>query len=335
MEKKTIGSFISVLRKAKGMTQRELAEQLNVSDKAVSRWEREETLPDLTLIPVLADIFGVTADELLRGCRNTTEAPAAHSEEKSQKQLCYLLNKAKTNYQIRTLIAVLIAVLGVIAAAILNLAFLRAIAGFWVGCIFFLTAAVLQTIFKIQSGASLQGEDFEGEALTACKQALNKYSFWGYTAIAALFAFTLPLLGVEDAYMGLTLESWLIPIRYVTKLSEIGSTDTHSYVACSYYPQPSLMVLLAAGSLWMYRRRKAIVLHRRLLLRTAGFTLLVQVGTWLVLALVDELLWNTGVHNIYTFSLLPIAIVLLLAEAVAAWFMYAKKAKALQQEPTA
>ena len=57
MEKKTLGSFLCVLRKAKGMTQKELAELLNVSDKAVSRWERDESMPDILLIPVLADIF--------------------------------------------------------------------------------------------------------------------------------------------------------------------------------------------------------------------------------------------------------------------------------------
>ena len=59
MEKKTTGQFLSVLRKAKGMTQRELAELLNVSDKAVSRWERDESMPDILLLPVLADIFDV------------------------------------------------------------------------------------------------------------------------------------------------------------------------------------------------------------------------------------------------------------------------------------
>lgn len=46
MEKKTIGSFIAALRKANGLTQKELAEKLNVSDKAVSRWERDECYPD-------------------------------------------------------------------------------------------------------------------------------------------------------------------------------------------------------------------------------------------------------------------------------------------------
>ena len=69
MEKNTIGSFIAALRRAKGMTQRELAEQLFVSDKTVSRWERNESEPELSLIPMIADIFGVTSDELLRGKR--------------------------------------------------------------------------------------------------------------------------------------------------------------------------------------------------------------------------------------------------------------------------
>lgn len=69
MEKKTIGGFISALRKANGMTQKELAEQLNVSDKTVSRWERDDGTPDLSVIPAIAEIFDVTCDELLRGER--------------------------------------------------------------------------------------------------------------------------------------------------------------------------------------------------------------------------------------------------------------------------
>ena len=67
MGKRTIGSFISVLRRAQGWTQRDLAEKLCVSDKAVSRWERDESAPDLSLLPLIADLFGITVDELLRG----------------------------------------------------------------------------------------------------------------------------------------------------------------------------------------------------------------------------------------------------------------------------
>ena len=81
MERKTIGSFIAVLRKAQGMTQRQLAEKLNVSDKTVSRWERDEGSPDLALIPILAEIFSVSCDELLRGER----LPGERSEQDREK----------------------------------------------------------------------------------------------------------------------------------------------------------------------------------------------------------------------------------------------------------
>ena len=60
MEKKTIGGFIAALRKANGMTQKDLADRLNVSDKTISRWERDDGDPDLAAIPVMAEIFGVT-----------------------------------------------------------------------------------------------------------------------------------------------------------------------------------------------------------------------------------------------------------------------------------
>lgn len=62
-----IGAFLLQLRKEKGMTQREVAEQLHVSDKTVSRWERNEGVPDLFLVPELAALYGLTSDELLLG----------------------------------------------------------------------------------------------------------------------------------------------------------------------------------------------------------------------------------------------------------------------------
>ena len=77
MEKKTLGSFISALRRAQGLTQQEVADRLLVSNRAVSRWERDEAMPDITLLPAIADLFGVTVDELLRGDRLRTTEPTA------------------------------------------------------------------------------------------------------------------------------------------------------------------------------------------------------------------------------------------------------------------
>lgn len=63
------GNFLYSLRKGKGMTQQELADRLNVTNKAVSKWETGEAFPETAQLVPLSDIFGVTVDELLRGRR--------------------------------------------------------------------------------------------------------------------------------------------------------------------------------------------------------------------------------------------------------------------------
>lgn len=67
MKKQTLGMMISSLRKAKGMTQLELAEKMGVTDKAVSKWERDLSYPDINTIPKLADLFDTSVDELMQG----------------------------------------------------------------------------------------------------------------------------------------------------------------------------------------------------------------------------------------------------------------------------
>lgn len=67
MNKHSIGKTIAELRKAKGWKQVELAERLNISDKAVSKWESETGYPEITMFPKLADLFGVSIDYLMTG----------------------------------------------------------------------------------------------------------------------------------------------------------------------------------------------------------------------------------------------------------------------------
>ncbi len=72
--KKTLGMMIAELRKQKGMTQLELAEKMGVTDKAVSKWERDLSCPDIGSIPNLAEILGVSVEELMQN-KKTTEQP--------------------------------------------------------------------------------------------------------------------------------------------------------------------------------------------------------------------------------------------------------------------
>ena len=77
MSSKSMGETISTLRKEKGLTQKELADQLNITDKAVSKWERDAACPDTQLIPKLAEIFGVSIEELMNA--KSAAVPVKHN----------------------------------------------------------------------------------------------------------------------------------------------------------------------------------------------------------------------------------------------------------------
>ena len=77
---KTLGTMIAELRKQHGMTQLELAEKMGVTDKAVSKWERDLSCPDINSIPNLAEILGVSVEELMQ-VKKTAEAPAGKAGE--------------------------------------------------------------------------------------------------------------------------------------------------------------------------------------------------------------------------------------------------------------
>ena len=74
IDKSKFGAFISELRKAKGLTQKELAERLFISDKAISKWETGHSVPDITLLVPLSEILDVTVTELLECHRIEKEA---------------------------------------------------------------------------------------------------------------------------------------------------------------------------------------------------------------------------------------------------------------------
>ena len=71
----TFGEKLQALRQKAGMSQDALAEKLNVSRQAVSRWERDETMPETDKVIALADLFGVTTDYLLRQRPEANQEP--------------------------------------------------------------------------------------------------------------------------------------------------------------------------------------------------------------------------------------------------------------------
>ncbi|MCC8072984.1 MAG: helix-turn-helix domain-containing protein [Clostridiales bacterium] len=80
MDSAKTGALIAELRKKKGLTQIQLADLLSISNRTVSKWEKGDGFPDITLIPKIAELLGVTADELLAGEQNKADETETQPE---------------------------------------------------------------------------------------------------------------------------------------------------------------------------------------------------------------------------------------------------------------
>lgn len=104
-----MGEFLSSLRHAHGYTQQQVADKLNVSNRTVSAWERDNAVPDVLLLPAIAELYGVTVDELLRG--SLTERDSDKPMFSKQTELS-MQRKKVSEYILRAYILLGVAVLG-------------------------------------------------------------------------------------------------------------------------------------------------------------------------------------------------------------------------------
>ena len=89
MSKKSLGMMIASLRKEKRKTQIELAEKMGVTDKAVSKWERDLACPDVSTLPKLAEVFDISVDELMQ-CK----AESQNEKKKDFTPMIHMIMKA-------------------------------------------------------------------------------------------------------------------------------------------------------------------------------------------------------------------------------------------------
>ena len=92
----TIGSRIAKFRKGKNLTQEELANQVGVSSQAVSKWENDASCPDISLLPQLCKVLGITTDELLTGKNDEVKlVPVEHRKSLDQLTLRIKVDSAQ------------------------------------------------------------------------------------------------------------------------------------------------------------------------------------------------------------------------------------------------
>ena len=114
--KQIISQNIVALRRESGMTQIELAEKLNYSDKAVSKWERGESIPDITVLKAIADLFEVTVDYLISAEHKEGDRKTDEPDEKQ------IARRARKHAMITGMSVILVWVIATILFVILDVA---------------------------------------------------------------------------------------------------------------------------------------------------------------------------------------------------------------------
>lgn len=117
MDAKKIGEFLKNLRKAKGLTQQAVADELYVNSKTISKWENGDSIPDISIILNVAAFYGVTVDEILKGSRNDTNL--INKEEEDLKNERLISNVIRRKYNIYFYIALGVLMLFFITSIIL------------------------------------------------------------------------------------------------------------------------------------------------------------------------------------------------------------------------
>lgn len=107
MDLEKIGRFIAECRKEKGITQAQLAEKINITDKAVSKWETGKGLPDVSIMIELCNILGINVNELLSGERLSEE----NYQEKANENIVNMIKVADKNRRIKNKMILIIVII--------------------------------------------------------------------------------------------------------------------------------------------------------------------------------------------------------------------------------
>lgn len=192
MNNKQIGNFIACLRREKGMTQRELADRLNITDKAVSKWETGEGYPEISIIPALAEVLGVSIDELFKGERGRPDDCSARDQQTGAARGEYLLDAAWVKFKNMFPLSLSLAFLGLIAFFTITLSSYYEIIGYGVQAALVLAGALLFAIayISIKDAVDKYGKLFPGG-----NQVVHRADYADRALIISLWVKILTLTG--------------------------------------------------------------------------------------------------------------------------------------------
>lgn len=211
MDAKEIGRFICSLRKDKGLTQSALAELLNISNRTVSKWETGEGLPDISLLPDIAKVLGVTTDELLAG----KKAPAEKSADIKVEEVANKDNLLNL-FKIAFIISLFFAIFGMLLGTITELYCI------WAFNILFYTHWEIM---------------FVAISLVSIVAAGLVFSV-GVTRLSVAFSKTEIISLSKKKGLWLSVISVIFPLSFIARITELS--------AFGYVTLPIMLVIIAA-----------------------------------------------------------------------------------------
>lgn len=214
MDYKVIGEFIASLRKAKGMTQQNLADELHVSNRTVSKWERGEGIPEISTLIVLAEIFNISVEELIAGRRLES-----HQTTESKKQIKYLINKKIKNYGNLILISRLSMIIGYILLLTIGYATFRSIWSSGITSIIYVISIGIMIIANTQLSTFINMDEQISELdKIKLKYKYNINTFYTLLLLIGLIILSLPIIIYSDAYSILSSSYYLESVPYLLLL---------------------------------------------------------------------------------------------------------------------
>ncbi len=188
MDNLKIGSFLQVLRKAKGLTQSDVAEYFEISNKTVSKWECGSALPEIPMLKALAEYYDVTVDEILNGAKASKAEVVLEKKKKDNED--YFINQKKKKLDFWMMISFITLAFGFIIVYILGYTTSRADISCFVSIGIYFVSVALFFVGKYMLGDI--NNDFSDDKLKLLKNRRNiLYSIY---LVSLIYTFAMSII---------------------------------------------------------------------------------------------------------------------------------------------
>lgn len=262
MDNLKIGSFLQALRKAKGLTQSDVAEYFEISNKTVSKWECGSALPEIPMLKALAEYYDVTVDEILNGAKASKTEEVSEKKKKDNED--YFINQKKKKLDLWMMLSFITLAFGYVMVYILGYTTSIAAVACFVSIGIYFVSVALFFVGKYMLGVI--NNDFSEDKLKLLNNRKNiLYSIYIvsliYTVAMSIIFYVIPSSQTDIITAVPTITTFLLfnalglvvavsllaILLYIKNINDDVSVKINKIMNISYLIILSIFVLFAGG----------------------------------------------------------------------------------------